>query len=85
MNVQPKGPGSAFVCLLDESADEGLGLPDGFRQVYACDWRLPQQGARPYVYSNFVLSRDGRVSFNEPGHMSGGDVSGFSGRGRTRS
>jgi riboflavin biosynthesis pyrimidine reductase len=26
-----------------------------------------------------VLSRDGRVSFNEPGHLSGGEVSGFSG------
>ena len=36
------------------------------------------RGPRAYVYSNFVLSRDGRVSFNEPGHMSGGDVSGFS-------
>ena len=36
-----------------------------------------QAAARPYVYSNFVISRDGRVSFNEPGQMSGADVSGF--------
>jgi riboflavin biosynthesis pyrimidine reductase len=78
MDVRPQGPDSDFVCLLDESVDEGSGLPGGFRQVYGCDWRLPRAGDRPYVYSNFVLSRDGRVSFNEPGHMSGGDVSGFS-------
>jgi riboflavin biosynthesis pyrimidine reductase len=66
------------VCLFDESTDDGPGLPDGFRAVYGSDWRLPQPAARAYVYSNFVLSRDGRVSFNEPGHMSGGEVSGFS-------
>jgi riboflavin biosynthesis pyrimidine reductase len=81
MNPQPKGPESGFVCLIDESVDEGRGLPDGFRLVYGCDWRLPQ-GDRAYVYSNFVLSRDGRASFNEPGHMSGGEVSGFSGHDR---
>ena len=79
MNPSPKGPEAGYVCLIDESVDEGLGLPDGFRVVYGSDWRLPQQRARAYVYSNFVLSRDGRLSFNEPGHMSGGDVSGFSG------
>jgi riboflavin biosynthesis pyrimidine reductase len=79
MSLRPGGPESGFVCLMDESADEGWGLPDGFRLVYGSDWRLPQQEARPYVYSNFVLSRDGRVSFNEPGHLSGGEVSGFSG------
>jgi riboflavin biosynthesis pyrimidine reductase len=67
---------------VDESTDEGSGLADGFRRVYGSDWRLPQQGARPYVYSNFVVSRDGRVSFNEPGHLSGGEVSGFSGHDR---
>jgi riboflavin biosynthesis pyrimidine reductase len=77
MNPSPKGPESGFVCLANESRDEGPGLPDGFGAVYGCDWRLPQ-GALPYVYSNFVLSRDGRVSFNEPGHLSGVDVSGFS-------
>jgi riboflavin biosynthesis pyrimidine reductase len=66
------------VCLFDDSTDDGPGLPDGFRLVYGSDWRLPRERDRVYVYSNFVLSRDGRVSFNEPGHMSGGDVSNFS-------
>jgi riboflavin biosynthesis pyrimidine reductase len=75
--TRPSGPGSTYTCFFDESADEGRGLPAGFRAVYGSDWRLPEK-ASPYVYSNFVLSRDGRVSFNEPGHLSGVDVSGFS-------
>jgi riboflavin biosynthesis pyrimidine reductase len=82
VNPSPNGPGSGFACLFDESTDAGPGLPDGFRMVYASDWRLPSETARAYVYSNFVLSRDGRVSFNEPGHMSGAEVSGFSGHDR---
>jgi riboflavin biosynthesis pyrimidine reductase len=77
MSVLPIGPGSPFCCLVDEAPGSGLGLPEAFRAVYGSDWRLPQ-GDRPYVYSNFVLSRDGRVSFSEPGHVGGGDVSGFS-------
>jgi riboflavin biosynthesis pyrimidine reductase len=78
VNPSPNGPQSGFACLFDESTDNGPGLPDGFRLIYGSDWRLPGERARAYVYSNFVLSRDGRVSFNEPGHMSGGEVSGFS-------
>jgi riboflavin biosynthesis pyrimidine reductase len=45
--------------------------------VYPASWSLPAASSRPYVYSNFVTSRDGRVSFNEPDRMSGADVSGF--------
>ncbi len=29
----------------------------------------------PGVYSNFVTTADGRISFNQPGHMGGGDIS----------
>jgi riboflavin biosynthesis pyrimidine reductase len=52
-------------------------LPEGIRQMYGSDWQPRQVADRPYTYSNFVVSRDGRVSFNEPGHLGGGDVSGF--------
>lgn len=31
----------------------------------------------PYVVGNFVTTLDGVVALNEPGHMSGGDISGF--------
>ena len=68
---------SPFTLLFDETTDDGPGLPSDVRQTYGSDWRLPVPGERPYVYVNFVVSRDGRVSFNEPGHMAGAEVSGF--------
>lgn len=72
------GPGTPFVSLLDEDAGPGLRLPEGFRRVYGGDWLLPvPRSTRPYTYMNFVVSRDGRVSFAEPGHLGGGDVSLF--------
>ena len=64
--------------LLDEDTGHGLRLPESFRQVYGGDWPLPApEATRPYIYMNFVASRDGRVSFAEPGHLGGGDVSLF--------
>lgn len=76
--TSPVGPGSPFELLFDDGSDAGQELPAAFRSVYPGSWRLLPPVTRPYVCVNFVLSRDGRVSFNEPGHMSGGDVSGFS-------
>ena len=73
----PRGPATPFELLFDVSEGPGPGLPEEFRRVYAAPWALPAAGRRPYVYSNFVISRDGRVSFNEPGQMSGAVVSGF--------
>jgi 5-amino-6-(5-phosphoribosylamino)uracil reductase len=75
--IAPTGPGWPFELLFDDSDDAGPELPESFRAVYPAPWRLPTPESRPYVYVNFVLSRDGRVSFNEPGHMSGVDVAGF--------
>jgi riboflavin biosynthesis pyrimidine reductase len=66
-----------FTLLFDETTDDGPGLPPDVRETYGSDWRLPSPGGRPYVYVNFVLSRDGRVSFSEPGRMSGVEVSDF--------
>lgn len=71
------GPGSPFRCLFDESPDTGPSLTDELVAVYGAPWRLPARSSRPYVYSNFVVSRDGRVSFAQPGHMSGVDVACF--------
>ena len=75
--IAPTGPGSPFELLFDDSDGTGPALPESFRAVYPAPWRMPTPESRPYVYVNFVLSRDGRVSFNEPGHMSGVDVAGF--------
>lgn len=75
--LTPIGPRFPFECLLDECSDGGTALPRAFAEIYQSEWRLPRIASSPYVYSNFVTSRDGRVSFNEPGRMGGGDVSGY--------
>ena len=72
----PKAPPGWFELLLEEEGSAtGDDLPDPFRAVYGGDWVLPED--RRYVYVNFVTARDGRVSFADPGHAGGGDVSGF--------
>jgi len=73
------GPGSAFELFFDEDdrANQQAGLPDAIKAVYAGDWVIPETKNGVYCYSNFVMSHDGRVSFNVPGHEGGGDVSAF--------
>lgn len=69
------GPGAAFTMLFDEQGQLGTPLPDGFASIYSA-WPLPAPHAeRPFTYTNFVMSHDGRVSFNELGHGGGGDIS----------
>lgn len=69
------GPGQPFTTLFDEQEPTGRGLPDQFRQIYGA-WPLPEPPAdRPFTYVNFVMSHDGRVSFNDPRMEGGGDVS----------
>ena len=65
-----------FTLLFDETRPQPS-LPEAICAFYAGDWHIPDPKERPYIYSNFVISRDGRVSFNEPGHLGGGEVSGF--------
>lgn len=65
-----------FEVLFEEPAP-GYGLPAEFRAVYGGDWVIPETADGLYRYANFVMSHDGRVSFNVPGHEGGGDVSGF--------
>lgn len=76
----PTGPGRPFELLLDPPADPvgpPTGLPAEVRAIYGGDWLLPDTTDAPYLFSMFVMSHDGRVSFNVPGHEGGGDVSGF--------
>ena len=75
--IAPTGPGRPFTTLFDDDEGAGLGLPEAFQAIYGGDWRLPAPRAeRPYVYMNFAVARDGRISFDVPGHMGGGDISG---------
>ncbi len=74
--MQPVGPGTVYDLLFDEGDAVGPGLPDAAREIYAGNWHLPPAPAhRPYVFTNFVASHDGRISFDEPGRSGGGDVS----------
>ena len=65
-----------FTVLFDDQIGEPS-LPQSARAVYGGDWLPLDPGDRPYTFSNFVISRDGRISFNEPGQSGGGEVSGF--------
>lgn len=71
------GPGRNFDLLFENSHAIGTGLPAELREIYRGDWVIPDTSSKPYSYSNFVISHDGKVSFNVPGHEGGGDVSDF--------
>jgi riboflavin biosynthesis pyrimidine reductase len=76
MSTPPLGPGSPYSLLFDDDAGNGPGLPASFRTIYGGDWRMPPAPAeRPYSFTNFVASHDGRISFNMPGNEGGGDIS----------
>jgi riboflavin biosynthesis pyrimidine reductase len=70
---------NAFQSLLEptELNLSSQGLPEAFRLAYSGDWRFDSPTDRPYIYSNFVQSRDGRISFSIPGQAGGGEVSDF--------
>ena len=55
---------------------EAVRLPPRLARLYGA-LRMRRATAQPFVYSNFVSSLDGVVSFNVKGHESGGDISGF--------
>lgn len=78
----PTAPAGWFELFHEEEPGDGAGLPASFRAVYGGDWRLSEPAAEPYLFTNLVVGHDGRVSFNDPGHTSGSDVSGFDERDR---
>jgi riboflavin biosynthesis pyrimidine reductase len=67
--LTPNGPGSPFELLFADDAAEPASLPEAYRQIYPGDWRMPKIEGKPYTFSNFGQSRDGRISFNEPGSL----------------
>jgi riboflavin biosynthesis pyrimidine reductase len=73
----PHGPGRHFEVLFAEQVDGGVALPEQWQRIYGSDWRLPSIESGPHVFVNFATSRDGRISFSEPGHAGGGDVTDF--------
>lgn len=66
-------PPAPFIPLFDDQTGPNA-LPAEWHAAYSA-WPLPEPTDQPYTYVNFVMSHDGRVSFNLPGRMGGGDVS----------
>jgi 5-amino-6-(5-phosphoribosylamino)uracil reductase len=75
--MRAHGFGDHFTVLFDEESPEQPHLPAAIREIYQGDWQPLSHPDRPYTFINFVTSRDGRISFAEPGHLSGADVSCF--------
>jgi riboflavin biosynthesis pyrimidine reductase len=71
MNVQ-----TPLETLFDTVGGTILPLPSELTHLYGC-LAFPQHPGRSYVIGNFVTTLDGVVTLNEPGHPSGGDISGF--------
>ncbi len=68
----------AIRTLIDQQdASPGPSLPDDLRVLYGGDLRFQASSARrPYVVGNFVLTLDGVISFEIPGHSGGSTISG---------
>ena len=69
-----------MITYLDRDADAAYGaaLTPELRMAHGGDLRFPAAPPdRPYTFANFVMGMDGVVSFQLPGEMSGGTVSGF--------
>lgn len=64
--ISPTGLDRPFD-LLYTSATAPHSLPPVYRALYPGDWPMQSHPDRPYIYTNFAASRDGRISFNEPG------------------
>ncbi|MEF3273185.1 MAG: dihydrofolate reductase family protein [Chloroflexus sp.] len=65
-----------FTLLFEEELNQGPGLPADIRAIYQGDWRLPTiPDQRPAIWTNFVVSHDGRIAFNQPGWNGGNAIS----------
>ena len=74
--MNPVAPGAPYTLLFEDDPGTGSGMPATIRAIYGSDWRLPAAPAiRPYTFTNFVISHDGRISFDEPSRTGSGEVS----------
>src|SRR5947209_19137877 len=62
--------------LFDMERDRDLPLPPDLAPLYG-RLAFPLHPGRTHIVGNFVTTLDGVVTLNEPGHASGGDISGF--------
>jgi riboflavin biosynthesis pyrimidine reductase len=76
MQNPPQGPGQPFELLFSDIETTSNSLPPEFIALYPGDWHIPEVKKRPYIYTDFALSRDGRITYSEPDYVGGSDVSG---------
>jgi riboflavin biosynthesis pyrimidine reductase len=78
-----RGPAAltSLQTLFEAKRGKMLPLPPKLAHLYGC-LRMPLPRSHTHVFSNFVTTLDGVVSFNTKGHASGGDISGFSAQDR---
>jgi riboflavin biosynthesis pyrimidine reductase len=62
--------------LFDVERGRDLPLPPDILALFG-RLQFPLHPGPPYIIGNFVTTLDGVVALNEPGHASGGDISGF--------
>lgn len=74
MQHPPIGPGEPFQLLFNDLPAGTPSLPAEFRHIYPGDWQIPRIKGRPYVYTDFALSRDGRITYKEEGYVGGSDI-----------
>ena len=74
MKNPPIGPGEPWQLLFKDLPETEPSLPPEFRHLYPGDWQIPEIKGRPYIYTDFAISRDGRITYHEEGYSGGSDV-----------
>ena len=74
MQYPPIGPGEPWQLLFNDVAEGAAQLPPDYLALYPGDWQIPQIKGRPYVYTDFAISRDGRITYKEEGYVGGADI-----------
>lgn len=74
MNNKPFGPGEPWQLLFNDLSVGDPALPSEYLELYPGDWQLPEIKGRPYIYSDFAISRDGRITYREEGYVGGADI-----------
>lgn len=74
MNNKPIGPGEPWQLLFNDLPPGEPALPPEYLELYPGDWQIPEIDGRPYIYSDFAISRDGRITYREEGYIGGSDI-----------
>ena len=74
MQHPPIGPGESWQLLFNDLPTAAPVLPPEYLAFYPGDWQIPEINGRPYIYTDFAISRDGRITYKEEGYVGGADI-----------